>query len=212
MEHKTKFTFEKQTVPIEKLLLAPYNPRTMAGTEREKLSKSIERFGYVEPIVWNKRTGFIVGGNQRILDLKNKGAELVDVSVVDMSLEDEKALNIALNKIKGDWDNLKLIDILQDLKTDSYPLELTGFELQEIDNILTASDEFDPVKEWKEMPEYDSEELSGRKIIVHFKTEKEVQAFAKLIGQKITERTKYIWYPYEPNESNRNLNYEEKKD
>lgn len=83
--------------------------------EYEKLKNSIKEFGYVEPIVWNKRTGNVVGGHQRLKILKNEGQKKVKVSVVDLSDSQEKTLNIALNKISGDWDEEKLNQIFKDL-------------------------------------------------------------------------------------------------
>ena len=105
---------------IDKLNPAYYNPRKdlkPGDVEYEKLKKSIQEFDLVEPLVWNKRTGRLVGGHQRLKVLKELGYQEVEVSVVDLPEEKEKALNIALNKIQGDWDYVKLKDLLQDLDT-----------------------------------------------------------------------------------------------
>ena len=96
---------------ISELLPASYNPRKdlKAGdAEYEKLKRSIEQFGYVEPIIWNKHTSNVVGGHQRLKVLKESGIEELDCVIVDLPEEKEKALNIALNKISGDWDKDKL--------------------------------------------------------------------------------------------------------
>ena len=79
--------------------------------------KACHTFGYVEPLVWNKRTGSLVGGHQRFKILLEQGLKEVDVSVVDLDLEKEKTLNIALNKISGDyhWDDKKLGALLDEL-------------------------------------------------------------------------------------------------
>ena len=69
----------------------------------------------IRPLIWNKRTGNLVGGHQRFKVLIAQGAKDVEVSVVDLPLEKEKALNIALNKISGDWDEQKLAELLNDL-------------------------------------------------------------------------------------------------
>lgn len=120
---------------IEELKFAPYNPRKITKEEYEKLKRSIQKFGYVEPIVWNKRTKHVVGGNQRLKVLKDLGFTIVNVVEVDLSLDEEKALNLALNKISGEWDLEKLEDILQDLKLTEL-INFTGFELEEIDKII----------------------------------------------------------------------------
>src|SRR3989338_6360219 len=107
-----------QKVKIEQINPVAYNPRIdlkPGGPEYEKLKRSINTFGYVEPLVWNSRTGNLVGGHQRFKILLEQGAKEVDGSVVDLDPEKEKALNLALNKISGDWDNEKLGALLDEL-------------------------------------------------------------------------------------------------
>jgi DNA modification methylase len=131
---------EIRKIPIEKLNPAAYNPRKdlqPGDPEYEKLKRSIQEFGYVEPIVWNKRTGNIVGGHQRYKVLLDMGMSEVDCVVVDLDETKEKALNLALNKIQGDWDYLKLKDILQELDTGEFDIEITGFDMGEIEDLMT---------------------------------------------------------------------------
>ncbi|MFA9457415.1 site-specific DNA-methyltransferase [Halalkalibacter sp. AB-rgal2] len=128
-----------EVIRVSNINQAPYNPRIdlkPGDTEYEKLKRSIEEFGYVEPLVWNKRTGNLVGGHQRFKILVEKGMKEVQVSVVDMDLEKEKALNLALNKISGDWDDEKLAVLLQELTDSPIGIELTGFEQNELEEIL----------------------------------------------------------------------------
>jgi DNA modification methylase len=130
---------EIKKIPIEKLNPAAYNPRKdlqPGDPEYEKLKRSIQEFGYVEPIVWNKRTGNIVGGHQRYKVLLDMGMSEVDCVVVDLDDAKEKALNLALNKIQGDWDYEKLKDLLQELDTGEIDLELTGFDMDEIEELI----------------------------------------------------------------------------
>ena len=106
-----------QKVKIDQINPAAYNPRLdlkPGDPDYEKLRKSIETFGYVEPLVWNSRTGNLVSGHQRLKILIEQGAEEVEVSVVDLGPEQEKILNLALNKIRGDWDNEKLGQLLDE--------------------------------------------------------------------------------------------------
>lgn len=101
------------------LLPADYNPRKdlkPGDKEYEKLKRSIEQFGYVEPVIWNKTTGRVVGGHQRLKVLIDMGMTEVDCVVVELSEEKEKALNVALNKISGEWDNDKLALLIADRK------------------------------------------------------------------------------------------------
>lgn len=133
-----------QVIDIDKLNPAKYNPRVdlkPGDPEYEKLKRSIKEFGYVEPIVWNKRTGNVVGGHQRLKILKEEGYKKVKVSVVDLSESQEKALNIALNKISGEWDQEKLNQIFKELQDDvEIDVKLTGFDIEEINDIVANFD------------------------------------------------------------------------
>ena len=140
-----------QVVDINKLNPAKYNPRVdlkPGDPEYEKLKRSIKEFGYVEPIVWNSRTGNVVGGHQRLKILKDEGQTKIKVSVVDLSDSQEKALNIALNKISGDWDQEKLNQIFKDLQEDiDIDVELTGFEIEEINDIMANFDTIEVIED-----------------------------------------------------------------
>jgi len=121
------------------LLPADYNPRKdlkPGDVEYEKLKRSIEQFGYVEPVIWNKTTGRVVGGHQRLKVLIDMGMTEVDCVVVELSEEKEKALNVALNKISGDWDKDKLALLIADLQGADFDVSLTGFEPAEIEDLF----------------------------------------------------------------------------
>ena len=133
------------------LLPADYNPRKdlkPGDAEYEKLKRSIEQFGYVEPVIWNKTTGRVVGGHQRLKVLIDLGMTEVDCVVVELTEEKEKALNIALNKISGEWDKDKLALLIADLQGADFDVSLTGFEPAELDDLLNIGadakdDDFD---------------------------------------------------------------------
>lgn len=128
-------------VNIDLLKEAEYNARIKLEPEDEEyqdIKRSLEDFGYVEPIVWNKRTGNIVGGHQRVQVLKELGETEIEVSVVDLPLKDEKQLSLALNRIKGKWDYDKLKDVLRSL--DGMDLSRTGFHPDEIAVLLEEDD------------------------------------------------------------------------
>ena len=104
-----------QKIPAARLNPAAYNPRKdlkPGDREYEKLRRSIAEFGYVEPVIWNRRTGNVVGGHQRLKVLVDMGQTEIDCVVVDLDLRREKALNVALNKIQGDWDEEKLASLM----------------------------------------------------------------------------------------------------
>ena len=124
---------------VSELLPADYNPRKdlkPGDPEYEKLKRSIEQFGYVEPVIWNEQTGRVVGGHQRLKVLTDMGITEVDVVVVSLSDEKEKALNIALNKISGAWDNEKLALVIADLQGTDFDVSLTGFDPEELDDLF----------------------------------------------------------------------------
>lgn len=129
-----------QRIPIDRINPAPYNPRVdlqPGDAEYDKLQRSIEQFGCVEPLVWNRRTGNLVGGHQRFKVLVAQGQREIEVSVVDLSPEQEQALNVALNKIQGDWDLPKLAALLDGLaKVPDFDVSLTGFDQAEIGQLL----------------------------------------------------------------------------
>ena len=124
------------------LLPADYNPRKdlkPGDAEYEKLKRSIEQFGYVEPVIWNRLTGRVVGGHQRLKVLMDMGMSEVDCVVVELPEEKEKALNIALNKISGEWDKDKLALLITDLQGADFDVSLTGFDPAEIDDLFKDS-------------------------------------------------------------------------
>ncbi|MFP5116091.1 ParB N-terminal domain-containing protein [Bacillaceae bacterium C204] len=123
---------------------ADYNPRKISNAELEKLKRNIEVFGYVDPMIWNKRTQHLVGGHQRYKALSDLGFEEVDVVVLDMDLTKEKALNIALNKVTGEFDLEMLKDVLLEIDVGNVDIELSGFSLDEIEGMMTRTyQEFD---------------------------------------------------------------------
>ena len=124
---------------VAELLPADYNPRKdlkPGDPEYEKLKRSIEQFGYVEPVIWNATTGRVVGGHQRLKVLQDMGMTEVDCVVVELDEEHEKALNVALNKISGEWDNDKLALLIADLQGADFDVSLTGFEPEELEDLF----------------------------------------------------------------------------
>lgn len=148
---------EWKTVPIDSLKPAAYNPRKKlkpGDKEYEKIKDSIEEFGYVEPIIVNYDMT-VIGGHQRLTVLKDLG--YTEVQSVMVHIEDEnkvKALNVALNKITGAWDEQLLADLLVDLQSVDFNLDLTGFEPPEVEQLFSKvhnkkvqEDDFDVDKE-----------------------------------------------------------------
>lgn len=142
---------------ISDLRPADYNPRkalTPGDPEYQKIRRSIQQFGYVDPIIVNA-DGTIIGGHQRYAVLTDLGYEEIECVVLDLNKQDEKALNVAMNKISGEWDEIKLKELLIDLDISEYDLRLTGFETDELEKLValpdfepeTTEDDFDPESE-----------------------------------------------------------------
>lgn len=127
-------------IPVETLNPATYNPRTMSPQEMEKLKKGIGKFGFVDPAVVNKDMT-IIGGHQRVKAAIAMGFEKVPCVVLDINKVQEKQLNLALNKISGEWVDSMLADILRDILETGADIDLTGFDQKEIDEILGIKDE-----------------------------------------------------------------------
>ena len=150
-----------QKIPAVRLNPAAYNPRKdlkPGDKEYEKLKRSIAEFGYVEPVIWNVQTGNVVGGHQRLKVLLDLGHTEIDCVVVDLDPQREKALNVALNKIQGDWDESKLASLMADFDAEAFDVSLTGFDAAEIDALLNkfyskdaVEDDFDAAEAKKDI-------------------------------------------------------------
>lgn len=196
-----------QSIKIKDLKRADYNPRIMPDSEMAALKTSIKTFGFVEPIVVNsnvERHGVLIGGHQRLSALESiiasgtvpggivesdeKGQYLVPASFVDLSLEDEKLLNLALNKIKGKWDEEKLAGIIIALKEDQH-IPASGFREDEISRILDQTleddkDEEEPIDDTKEPRSKLGEiyELGPHRLICGDSTDPEI--YRTLLGKE----------------------------
>lgn len=189
-----------EKIKIDKLNPAPYNPRKdlkPGDPEYEKLKNSILTFGYVEPVLWNKRTGHIIGGHQRYKVLVEMGKNEIDCVVVDMDIENEKALNIALNKVSGDWDKDKLMLLIADLQGTDFDVSLTGFDPAELDELFKDSlkdnikeDDFDVDEELKKpaISKFGDLWLLGRHRLICGDSTK-IETYKKLMDGKFANLT-----------------------
>ena len=135
--------------PVKDLVSPDWNPRQITNEELEKLKTSLEEFGYIEPIIINDVNNHVVGGNQRLRALIALGYDEVDVVYVHITdINKEKACNVALNKISGDWDEDKLRVVLEDIELSPIDIKLTGFdeleltELEVKEPVTVHEDEF----------------------------------------------------------------------
>lgn len=123
---------------ISELNQAKYNPRIELSETDEtykRIAKSIDEFGYVEPVIINSRNNVIIGGHQRVKVLSQKGFKEIECVIVELDEKQEKRLNLALNKITGFWDNEKLKNLFDELDLSEEELLATGFDRFEVENL-----------------------------------------------------------------------------
>jgi DNA modification methylase len=152
-------TSELKVIAVDLLKPAEYNPRKQlkqGDKEYEKIKNSITEFGFADPLVVNSDMT-IIGGHQRLTVAKDLGYTEVPCAVVDLDKTREKALNIALNKITGSWDDTLLADLIVDLQNENFNTDFTGFEAPEIDMLFSKvhdkevnEDDFDVEEELKQ--------------------------------------------------------------
>lgn len=127
-----------EDVPIDDLAPDPKNPRRMTEAQARKLMDSLETFGAVEPAVFNRTTGEVVGGHMRVEAARVLGWSTFPAVFVDLTREQQRQLNLALNRISGEWNEDLLAEVLWELKEAGADLSLTGFEEGELEKLLRA--------------------------------------------------------------------------
>ncbi len=178
------------------LLPADYNPRRIDPAALAGLRKSVERFGLVQPVVQNARTGNVVGGHQRLKVIDPN--DVIDVFQIDVPLNEEKALNIALNseKISGEFTG-QLEGLLAELRAGDATLfsdlRLDAFTDADLAK-LVDSPEMDDL--WAGMPGFEHKDAAAFKsITVHFYDQAGVDQFARVLGVEDRIQNRYLWYP-----------------
>jgi DNA modification methylase len=126
-----------EEVPIELLRPDPANPRRIGDEELEALTRSLRQFGFVQPVLARREDGVVIGGHQRLVAARRLGLATVPVTYLDLSIEQSRLLNLALNRISGSWDDQLLARLLADLQT-SVNVTLSGFGEDEIHDLLRS--------------------------------------------------------------------------
>lgn len=137
---------------------AKYNPRVQlkpGDQEWDALKNSLDRFGVATPLVVNETTGNLVSGHQRLAVLKQSGETRVEVVIIQMDEDKEKLLNVALNKIEGEWDEEKLKELFDEV--DDEDIKFTGFTEEDIEALYDGEEpDYDEDEEPEEQEEKDS--------------------------------------------------------
>jgi DNA modification methylase len=128
-----------EQVPIDQLRPDPANPRRISADELDSLERSLRQFGFVSPVLARREDRTVIGGHQRLLAARRLGLTTVPVTWLDISVEQSRLLNLALNKISGSWDDALLARLLADLQTNAeVDLSLSGFDEDEIKDLLRS--------------------------------------------------------------------------
>ena len=203
-------------VDIEKLQLNPKNPR-INDLAVDKIIKSIERFGFTAPIIARESNGMIIAGHTRYKAAKKLGLQKIPVRWVDLNEKESELYMVADNKLSeiAGWDYSILQDIIEQNIADGIDLTDIGFTEQELnayspDNIEygISNESTDTYDEWVDMPEYDNTDKTPiKRLVINFSNIEDIPKFAAIIGQKLTDKTRSIWYPEQPNKNTESKRY-----
>ncbi|MCH8199829.1 MAG: ParB N-terminal domain-containing protein, partial [Chloroflexi bacterium] len=137
-------------LPIDDLRPDPANPRYISEDELEALTRSIRQFGFIDPVIARRDGRVVIGGHQRLVVARRLGMKTVPVVFVDLTPEQARLLNIALNRISGSWDDELLARALADLNEQpDLDVTLSGFDDDELAKLLKSLD----ARDRRERPE-----------------------------------------------------------
>jgi hypothetical protein len=179
----------------------PANARLHDERNLETIRASLKTFGQVEPLVVQKGTNKVIGGNGRLSALLAMGEQECDVVEVDLDNVSAVGLGIALNRTAelAEWDDAALASTLKALQDEAFNLGAVGYtddEVQGLIDRLAGEIVDDPQGEWQGMPETEHEDLTAEfKVYVHIRNEEDLRAFERLLGQKVPRDRWAIWYP-----------------
>jgi ParB-like chromosome segregation protein Spo0J len=187
---------------VSALVPAANNPRSHSAEQVDQVVASIRRFGWTVPVLIDE-TGLLIAGHARVMAAHKVGLKDIPAMVArGWSEEEKQAYMIADNQLglNSSW-NANLLKInLSSLNVAGFDLKLTGFSLGVIGGLLGP--DVAPENEWTGMQEFDQPDASGfRSIVVHFKDQDAVDEFARRIGQKISEKVRFAWFPAVPYET-----------
>jgi hypothetical protein len=180
--------------------IKPYdrNPR-LNDSGVEAVATSIKEFGFRQPIVIDENDVIIVGHTRYKAALKLKLATVPVHVARGLNPDQARAYRLADNQTAtlSTWHSDLLAQELLALQEAQFDLPLTGFSAEDLARFMSATDgKFDPMEEWQGMPDYDHQDLEAfQSIHIHFSSQADVDAFAKLIKQPITAETSWLWFP-----------------
>jgi len=181
-----------KTVPIEAISFDQANVRKHGDKNIAAIKASLKRFGQQKPIIVDGNL-IVRAGNGTLQAATELGWREINVVESDLGAAELTAFAIADNRTAelAEWDMGALAKQLAALDSEGFDYDTLGFEWPAAEEGTT-----DPKAEWKEMPEFDQKDVSAvKKLIVNFESLDDVESFASVVGQNITDKTKYIWWP-----------------
>ncbi len=189
---------------INKDKIKPFkdNPRLHSDDQIKQIANSIKEFGFRVPLAVDEDFTILAGHGRYKAAVSMGMVEMPVVQHKDLSPAQKKAFVIADNKItlNSTWQENLLWEQIKSLDELGFNLNVLGFDNAELLPMLDDNTVTDFASEWEGMPDYESEDVSAyRTIRVHFESDRDVEVFAKLVKQKITDKTKFIWHPQQEN-------------
>jgi len=183
------------TKPASQFQANPLNPKVHPQNQRNALAASLRELGWVGVCIENARTGQLIDGHERIWQALQNGDADVPYIQVDLSPEEERLMLATFDPIAAlaVTDKAMLASLLEDVQSSEAALQQMLAELAVRTGITPPND---PMQEWQGMPEFEQEDAFAFKTIkIHFTKQEDVDAFAELLDQTVTAKTKYLWFP-----------------
>lgn len=195
-EWLNRLSKEIKLVPANELLANPANARRHPARQREALRGSLDTLGWVAPVFLSKQSQYLLDGHARVEEALSKDENtLIPVIEVDLESHEESLFLASFDYITymAEYDRESLDSLLKDVNTDDTRLQAMLSELAVSHGLVEGDNPYD---EWRGMPEFEQESINTfHDLIVHFNSLEDLQAFAKLLGQTVTENTRAIYYP-----------------
>ena len=195
-------------ININHIKIDPDNPNKMNKKTFEALKNTIQKYGYLVPLILDKNLK-IADGEHRYLAYKDLGMTEIPSYILDISDPDRRILRQVMNKLKGEHDYIADLEeyhkILEHYSIEDFSA-LLGQNKEDMARLLNGDIIHNTSDEWKEMPEFNQEDVgSYRQLIISFRNKKDLDEFLKIINQRITNKTKSIWFP--PDDREKPANY-----
>lgn len=175
--------------PASQFLANPLNWRLHPQFQREAVKGSLETLGWIQQVIENKTTGNLIDGHERVWQAMDNDDAEVPYIEVELTEEEERQALATLDPLSAlastDFDKLK--ELTEGMKLKSPYLKAM------IDKVKGI--QVNPSSIWKGMPEFEQDDQTGYQIHIHFRNQKDIQTFAELIKQPITDKTKALWFP-----------------